>query len=725
MRNITKQKIWMRVLAVVLALALNLGAVDGLINGILGFAGMDTKVNSVSPAYADPGSGSFQPSVFDPNHDETSTLRFKFDYDHKTTVDLLKDGTLMKNLIDETTYKGKWHSEEDEDDEVPPRDIINYFTWNGKDGNGEPMDDGEYTVKLTPLYEYSEWPLDANVTIHQFPHTPTHDVFINYTTGQITIKGGADKNNKIIIYVNGVETATTMSDSTKQWQWSAFLDEGKIYTISADAENKWGTRCKQRSVPNRFEIYKFRKGDRLSNIADFYYYGDSRTNEKRQEYIVNNTGLPDYYVQTDWFLLLKDPTKEAIYSPYTDPASLPNATDITGGDFEFCESSGEPVNPATGNYFSIKTDLSISGKGLPLQFTRTYNNQREYKGALGWGWDFTYNQKLDFFGNGQIGYQRGDGSVEYFTPDGQGGYTPPEGYYEVLVKNQDRSYTLQTKDKVTYLFDYTGQLARINDRNGNAVKLNYNEADLLTSILDASGHSLRLSYDDQRRIKTITDNLGRTVVYEYNGAGDLISVTDVRGGKTVYEYNDKHWLLKATDPKNYLIVENKYNSLGQVENQKDAEGNVFYFSYNAVTKRTVCKNNRGIETEFEYDDNHRQTRKITSGQTRLVTTYDSKGNLEAVADPAGNRTIFEYDDRGNLLSAVNKANKWTLFKYDQQDNLVEITDPLQNKTKFEYDGKGNITKITDAAGQATTIHYNTNGQPAEIVDARGVTNKMG
>ncbi|MHB9095852.1 MAG: RHS repeat domain-containing protein, partial [Eubacteriales bacterium] len=125
--------------------------------------------------------------------------------------------------------------------------------------------------------------------------------------------------------------------------------------------------------------------------------------------------------------------------------------------------------------------------------------QREYKGALGWGWDFTYNRKLDFFGNGQIGYIRGNGSVEYFTPDGSGGYTPPSGYYETLVKNQDRTYSLKTRDKTTYLFDYTGRLSSISDRNGNAVKLGYDEADLLTSIQDAGGHTVTISYDTQRR----------------------------------------------------------------------------------------------------------------------------------------------------------------------------------------------------------------------------------
>ncbi|MHB9095854.1 MAG: flagellar hook assembly protein FlgD, partial [Eubacteriales bacterium] len=253
MKKIFRRKLWMQVIAVVLAMALNLGALDGIINGVLRGAGNigltdpGTKFDSTPPAYADPGDGSFNKSPFDPNHDETSTLNFTFDYNHDVKIELFYENAFVKTLDDRASYQGKYINEEDEKTRETPRHIINHYTWNGKDGNGEPMDDGNYTVKLTPLDEWSEYPLEAGVRIHQYPHIPTHDVFIDYNTGQITIKGEADKNNKIIIYINGVETATTMSDSTKTWQWSTYLDEGKIYTISAEAENKWGTRSKGRS----------------------------------------------------------------------------------------------------------------------------------------------------------------------------------------------------------------------------------------------------------------------------------------------------------------------------------------------------------------------------------------------------------------------------------------------------------------------------------------------
>ncbi|MHB9095853.1 MAG: DUF6531 domain-containing protein, partial [Eubacteriales bacterium] len=116
-------------------------------------------------------------------------------------------------------------------------------------------------------------------------------------------------------------------------------------------------------------------GDVLADIADFYYYGDSNSNAFRQQKIITGTSLPmGKYIQTDWYLLIKDPTIEGVYSPYTDPASLPKPVELTMGNPDQSTPVGpDPVNPATGNFFTEKQDLVITGKGLPLEFTRTYN----------------------------------------------------------------------------------------------------------------------------------------------------------------------------------------------------------------------------------------------------------------------------------------------------------------------------------------------------------------
>ncbi len=55
---------------------------------------------------------------------------------------------------------------------------------------------------------------------------------------------------------------------------------------------------------------------------------------------------------------------------------------------------GDPVNVATGNVYDLREDLNLPGKGLPLQFVRTYNSQDTIRKPLGYGWTHSYNASL-------------------------------------------------------------------------------------------------------------------------------------------------------------------------------------------------------------------------------------------------------------------------------------------------------------------------------------------
>lgn len=50
---------------------------------------------------------------------------------------------------------------------------------------------------------------------------------------------------------------------------------------------------------------------------------------------------------------------------------------------------GDPINAVSGNMYTLDEDLNIPGRGLPLQFARTYNSQSGYSGPLGYGWTHT------------------------------------------------------------------------------------------------------------------------------------------------------------------------------------------------------------------------------------------------------------------------------------------------------------------------------------------------
>ncbi|WP_433547833.1 polymorphic toxin-type HINT domain-containing protein [Streptomyces sp. CA-294286] len=96
-------------------------------------------------------------------------------------------------------------------------------------------------------------------------------------------------------------------------------------------------------------------------------------------------------------------------------------------------------------------------------------------------------------------------------------------------------------------------------------------------------------------------------------------------------------------------------------------------------------------TQTTTDSENRTTRLreyLDAGRTKYndtTYTYDRKGQLTKVTDPAGNNWTFEYDARGRQTKAVDPDAGTTLTTYDKDDRPVTVTDALGKKTSTTYD----------------------------------------
>ena len=101
-----------------------------------------------------------------------------------------------------------------------------------------------------------------------------------------------------------------------------------------------------------------------------------------------------------------------------------------------------PVNCATGVFWHTFTDLSIPGRGVPLDFTRTYESSRaSTSGPFGYGWTDSYGMTLTTDSAGDVTVNQEDGATVTFSPSGSGGYTAPSRVEATLARNADGSYT--------------------------------------------------------------------------------------------------------------------------------------------------------------------------------------------------------------------------------------------------------------------------------------------
>ena len=186
-------------------------------------------------------------------------------------------------------------------------------------------------------------------------------------------------------------------------------------------------------------------------------------------------------------------------------------------------------------------DVSLPGRGLSLDFSRTYSSVGfSDAGPLGAGWNHNYDVRLVRNGSGHFTVQGGEGSGNTFTnphPDAtlaqQWGlpanalfYDPQVGYHTTLVwlnpSNLDPSkheYDFYTKSHVRYHFasdaDECQLLQYIEEPNGNKVELYYDRDDPRAGSLP--GGLKAAMDDDAMTLNVIKDSSGRALLVEVPG----------------------------------------------------------------------------------------------------------------------------------------------------------------------------------------------------------------
>jgi RHS repeat-associated protein len=447
-----------------------------------------------------------------------------------------------------------------------------------------------------------------------------------------------------------------------------------------------------------------------------------------------------------------DPSANIVINNLLGPPSYLNPT----------LSSAEPVNTATGNYYTSHIDMRVKGRGISFEFARFYNSSDTYAGPLGVGWTHSYNLFLTTTAQaGVVAIKQGDGSQIYFAPGTAGAYTPvTTGLVDSLVKNIDGSFTLTRKNQVTLTFAAEGALLRIADSRGNTESLTYDASGYLILITDTTGRRFVLTNDTHGKLLSVADPIGRVLQYGYDSDGNLVSFQDAAGGITRYAYDAGHHLISGTDARGVVYVQNTYDSQSRVAVQKngrsmattfaynspsagittitdalgnstqhvydsslrviqviDAKSGAIGFTYNANNSKISITNANGKTVQFTYDGAGNVSSVIDALGNATSFTYDGLNNLTSVTSPAGGATQFSYDGSNNLLSIEDALGHTTSFTYDSFGELLSRTNALGNKISLTYDSTGNLTNMTDAGGNVTTMAYDGAGRPISVTDA--------
>jgi len=391
---------------------------------------------------------------------------------------------------------------------------------------------------------------------------------------------------------------------------------------------------------------------------------------------------------------------------------------------------GSRAHLAAGSLSESLILFRLPGSRMMPEFGLSYDSGDGKRGVLGTGWTHDYMETLTAVPE----------EDRYVWRDGRGGrlvlyrngevHTPEHSSWPALAKNADGTYDLFSRDLTHRLFDASGRLTTILDRNGNALTLTYDAGKNLVAVTDPAGRKIVFRYDPAGLLGTVTDPNGNTHAFTYTGKtvagavlGRVVSQTSAGVETWTFTYDDAFRMLSKTDPRGY---ETRYTYDGnRLAGTTDPEGKTRVVRYDPESPRSTLTEKDGGTWTFRYDPVLGVLLERTDPQGHTTRYgYDGNRNLVRQTEPDGSESVYTYDGYGNLASVTDPLGKTTSFTYNGQGQVTSITDPLGNTVSYGYDARGNLLTVTDASGAATRYAYDDRGNVTGITDALGRTLTM-
>ncbi len=335
-----------------------------------------------------------------------------------------------------------------------------------------------------------------------------------------------------------------------------------------------------------------------------------------------------------------------------------------------------------------------------------------------------------------------------------------DGLGNKLTINRDgsgriRSVTHSSGESINFNRDSEGRITSITDPRGNQLHYVYasngdldcswerttpfpgpptvryyykGETHLLDRIVDAGGkQAVRNEYDnDGRLLKTIDADSNETI-FTHDIAGRTENIRNRDGHTTFHRYDERGNVVETVTPDGTRTVTAYQTwSDGSKSDLKTSESVTGLFSDGSG--RLITKT---LTTSYVYEDDDPLTPPAEDGLLRKIVdplghatrfSYDDRGNVLAITDPTGRKTVNTYYPGSALLhTAIDAAGNVTTFTYDANGNAdtetrtvtvvdaagVSFTETLV--TDYDYDGPGRLVRMTNPAGHVTAYEYDANG----------------
>ncbi|MBP2326973.1 RHS repeat-associated protein [Kibdelosporangium banguiense] len=390
--------------------------------------------------------------------------------------------------------------------------------------------------------------------------------------------------------------------------------------------------------------------------------------------------------------------------------------------------AGDPVDTATGYFGEDFTDLSTPGRGMPLEFKRSYaesiadpngpNKTLAADGPFGYGWTYSYNIAAATDGaTGNVTVKQEDGSSVTFV-NSSGSYAVSAPRYDATLVKSGSSYVYTRRGSQVFTFDVaSGHLTSETDLAGSKANppyqttLAYDGSGHLSTITDPGNRASTLTWTGNH-ITGLTDTAGRKVTYAYDANGNLADVYGVGTTRTPtlkdddhahYTYDGNHLMTSMRSPANFggpasTVTSMVYDSAERVKTQTDPNGHTTSFTYGPDgglnAGQTLTTDPSGHKTLETYQNGLlvSETKGYSSSDAGTTAyTYDPVTlGVSTATDADGDLRTFTYDDHGNKTSESDALGFTTDYTYDDSANLLETIGPDGVATVNQYDQGGQV-----------------------------------
>lgn len=384
-----------------------------------------------------------------------------------------------------------------------------------------------------------------------------------------------------------------------------------------------------------------------------------------------------------------------------------------------CSVTGHPVDVISGYLYTEAIDFEFAGP-ITLRWERLWNSTSIYDGPLSHGWHHSYDLALAIepeLGLAALRAADGRGIAFDLVPLGERSYNRLE---KMSLLHDERGYAvLDHGQGLTYRFGQhrgngVSPLAAVENANGFAIGLTYNEKGHLAGITDSAQRQFQVNCDEHGRILNIitahpTEPRQKVtlVAYAYNDQGELVSATDALGQATSYQYQSQ--LLVQETLKNGLNFYFEYDGTGPEARCVHTWGDEGIYDhkllYDLEARRTVVTNSLGYATTYVGNENGLVVEKYDARGGVSLMAYNEFNDLISSIDPLGRTTTYAYDEHSNCLLTTRPDGAAVKRTFDEQDRLIQLIDSIGGRWQWTYDEAGNLLTETNVLGNVNKYVY--------------------